>query len=336
MVRANGSYPLCPGFKSLHRHHALLKLFRSRLKTGPLKDGQRLLLAVSGGGDSVGMLALFLSSLPRPDLALGVAHVNHRLRGGDADRDRDTVEQMASVLDLPYCAEELEGKPGMGESVEEWARIGRYAALERLRRNGGWDWTATAHSLDDQAETVLLRIARGAGPSGLAGILRVSGRVIRPVLDFTGSRLREAATECGLNFVEDATNRDRRFLRNRVRLEALPVLESVMPGFTRHLAALAGLAAEALPPPGLERFAVVEGNALYYPCAALSELNDGEGLELFRSGLRLLKGDLRRIGEKHLRALWALRKAAKGAVVSLPGKWEGVREKAGIRLRRLL
>ncbi len=334
MVRANGSYPLCPGFKSLHRHHPLIKTFRRDIKALPLRDGDRVLAAVSGGGDSVGMLALLLSARPRPDLEIGVAHVHHNLRGEEADRDQAAVEALAGTLGLPFLTVRLEGVPDRGQSVEEWARLGRYAALENLRRQGGWDWVATAHSRDDQAETVLLRIGRGSGLQGLAGILPVSGHTVRPVLGLSGGELREAAQACGLRFLEDSTNRDRRYLRNRIRLDVLPAVEAAMPGFTRHLAALARLASEAPAYSRALEVAVFEGDSLYYDCSALAELTDGEGLAAMRQGLLLSRGHLRRIGEKHIRALWSLRDTRPGASVALPGGWEGVREKAGVRLRR--
>ncbi len=334
MVRANGSYPLCPGFKSLHRHHPLIKKFRQDLKSLPIRDGERVLAAVSGGGDSVGLLALFLSARPRPDLELGVAHVHHNLRGVEADRDQAAVAGLAEALGLSFRTTRLDGAPAQGQSVEEWARLGRYAALESLRTKGRWDWVATAHSRDDQAETVLLRIGRGTGLQGLAGILPVAGRTVRPVLDFSGNELRQAAADCGLGYLEDSTNRDRRFLRNRVRLDVLPAVDAAMPGFSRHLAALARLAAEAPAYSRALEVAVFEGDSLYYECSALSELTEGEGLAAMRQGLLLSRGHLRRIGEKHLRALWALKSARTGASVALPGGWEGIREKKGIRLRR--
>ncbi len=335
MVRANGSYPLCPGFKSLHRHHPLLKRFRHDLKELGLAGGQRMLLAVSGGGDSVGMLALFLSACPRPDLALGLAHVHHNLRAGEADRDQEFVYRLAETLGLPCASVTLRGKPAPAQSWEEWAREGRYAALESLRERGRWDWLATAHSRDDQAETVLLRIHRGTGLQGLAAIRPVAGRVLRPVLEFSGPELREAATACGLGYIEDSSNRDRRFLRNRLRLDVMPILEASMPGFTRRLSALARLAAEAGPRANPLEFADLSAGTLYYRCDALAALPRGEGLELLRQGLALVRGHLRSIGERHLRALWALREARPGATVALPGGWAGVREKAGIRLGAL-
>ncbi|MEW5765895.1 MAG: tRNA lysidine(34) synthetase TilS [Acidobacteriota bacterium] len=325
---------MCPGFKSLHRHHPILKKFRKWLRGSGLADGGRILLAVSGGGDSVGLLGLFLSARPRPDLELGVAHVHHNLRGEEADRDLRAVRDLARGLGLPFASSRLRSRPPRGESVEAWARAGRYAALERLRVRGGWDLVATAHSLDDQAETVLLRIARGTGLQGLAGILPRSGRVVRPALGLTGEELREAARGCGLPYLEDSTNADRRFLRNRVRREVLPAAEAALPGFSRRLAALARLAAEAAggASPKGPPVAVLEADGLYYECAALAEWSDGEGLAALREGIRSARGDLRGLTERHLRALWALRTCRPGAVVPLPGGWEGSRRERRIRI----
>jgi len=282
----------------------------------------------------VGLLALFLSIRGRPELALGVAHVHHNLRGAEADRDEAFVHDLAGSLELPFFSLRLSGGPGRGESLEEWAREKRYAALESLRSDERYDWVATAHQMEDQAETLLLRIARGTGPDGLAGIRSVSGRVVRPLLSFSGAELREAAAGCGLPFVEDSSNRDRRFLRNRLRLDALPAIEKALPGFTRGMAALARRVSTVSPSREAAEIAVLEGDTLYYACGALINLGLPSGLAALRLGLRRVTGGLRRIGERHLLALWALAGATPGARVALPGGWEGVREKSGIRVRR--
>lgn len=333
MVRANGSYPLCPGFKSLHRHHPLVKSFRKGLKALPVRDGSRVLLACSGGPDSLGMLALFLSATPRPDLALGLAHVHHNLRGGEADRDEAAVHGLASDLGLPFYSLRLSGGPVRGQSREEWAREKRYAALEELRADEGWDLVATAHSLDDQAETLLLRVHRGCGLDGLAGILPASGRVVRPVLDLTRAELGEAARACGFRPLQDSSNLSRRILRNRLRLDALPALEAALPGFSRQLAALSRRARLTRPEAEAPEVAALEGDTLYYPCETLIRLGEGAGLAALRQGLLAYRGDLRRIGERHLRALWALAVASPGATVALPGRLEGVREKGRVSVR---
>ncbi len=257
--------------------------------------------------------------------------MHHNLRGDEADRDAEAVKALAETLRLSFSMKKLSGKPERGQSTEEWAREGRYEALEAMRVHGGWDWVATAHTLDDQAETVLMRIARGTGIHGLAGIHPVAGRVVRPVLTFSGHQLREAAAACGLRWLEDSTNRDPRYLRNRVRHEVLPSLESALPGISRRLAALARLAREAAPLQA-PRIAALHAGTLYYEEEALEGLGECQALEAFRGGIREVRGHLRGITERHLRALWALRTSAPGGIVALPGGWEGTRDKGGIRI----
>ena len=332
MVRANGSYPLCPGFKSLHRHHPLLGKFRKQLRALGLCGQERLLLAISGGGDSVGMLALFLSLRRRPEFVIGVAHVEHGLRNSGGRRDAAAVAALAGECGLPFSQVSLKGRPGRGVSIEEWAREHRYAALEKLRRGGKWDFVATAHSSDDQAETVLMRIARGAGLAGIVGIRPMAGRVVRPVLKFSGVELRSLARECNLEWLSDPTNEDLRFERNRVRLEVMPFLEERLPGFSRHLTALAGEAA-SLSRPDLQEVAVMETESVYYPLEVLRSLGKERSESAFREGLRVVRGDLRRVGRAHYVAIWSLVESAPGARVALPSGWAGVREKAGIRLK---
>lgn len=332
MVRANGSYPLCPGFDSLHRHHPLLGRFRKQLRALPIREGHRVLLAVSGGGDSVGMLALFLSARPRPDVVLGVAHVEHGLRGIGGREDAAWVRDLARRLDLPAVVERLRGRPEKGQSREEWAREGRYRVLEEARVAGGWDFVATAHSADDQAETVLLRIARGAGLRGLAGILPQNGRVLRPALGFTAGDLRRVASECGLTWREDPTNSDLAVPRNRVRRQLLPSLEEALPGVSRHLAALAPEAA-SLERPALDQVAALEGGTVYYSVEVLRSLGKEGAVSVLREGLRAVRGDLRRVGRAHYGALWSLLGSPPGATADLPLGWQGVRERHGLRLR---
>ncbi len=280
------------------------------------------------------MLALFASALPRPALELGIVHVNHGLRGREAERDARMVRETASRMNLPFYGVKLRSKPKPGQSLEEWAREKRYAAIEKARRGGKWDYAATAHTLDDQAETVLLRIARGTGISGLSGIHPRSGRVLRPVLGFTGEELEEAARLAGLEVAEDSTNLDTRFARNKVRRELMPALEKAFPGFKRHLAALARHARFA----SASREADIarrDGKDVYFPLGELRSLAEGEARRQVLNGLASARGGVRRITERHVEALCALAWAPAGAKVALPGEWEGVRERCAVRLRRL-
>ena len=216
--------------------------FDDALRRAGISRAQRLLLAVSGGGDSTALL--YAGS--RMGLRVGVAHVHHGLRGAEADADAEFVRRLARDLGLPCRIEHAQVEAGPGRSPEARARVRRYAVLERIRREGGYDCVATAHSLDDQAETVLLRASRGAGPAGLAGIAPSCARrrLVRPFLEVRRAALREYLRRRGFGWREDTTNSDLGVPRNRVRHEVLPSLERVHAGASVKLAELARSAHE--------------------------------------------------------------------------------------------
>jgi len=278
------------------------------------------------------MLALFLSALPRPGVRIGIAHVNHHLRGAESKRDEMLCAAIAEKLSIPLYLLDVEKKPPKGKSIEEWAREERYSLLERCRKGKRWDFIATAHSMDDQAETLLLRIARGTGIEGLKGILSVSGKTLRPCLAMRALELRAAAKECGIPYIEDSTNKDGRFPRNRLRNEAMPLLEKALPGVTGGLSRLSKNAVreEASYP----AIAKVDGNSLYYSLSALAPLESSEAAAAFRLGLKEMKGDLRGLAARHYEAVVALIRSPKGAWVPLPGELMAEREEKGVRLRK--
>ena len=197
---------------------------------------------------------------------------------------------------------------------------------------GGWDFVATAHSTDDQAETLLLRIARGTGINGLRGILRSSPGIIRPCLGMRASELRAAAAECGIPYVEDSSNKDPRFLRNRLRNEAMQALEKALPGVTDGLMKLSrNVLLEDKKVPSVAK---EEGNSLYYSLSALALLEKGEAVAAFKLGIRAMKGDLRGLTCRHYDALAALIGSSRGAWVPLPAGLMAEREERGVRLKR--
>jgi tRNA(Ile)-lysidine synthase len=193
-----------------------------------LKTDDRVLVAVSGGADSVALL----HALHRLGLKLAVAHLHHGLRGAAADADAAFVRRLARKLAVPLLIERAEVPArarAAGISVEMAARAARYEFFARAARQLGATAVAVAHTADDQAETVLLRLARGAGPQGLGGMEPVSQRdglkIIRPLLTIRRAEIIAFLKSQRLRWREDATNRDPHFLRNRVRREILPLLE---------------------------------------------------------------------------------------------------------------
>jgi tRNA(Ile)-lysidine synthase len=223
--------------------------------------------ALSGGSDSVAQLLLLRDLAVAGDLVLaGAAHLNHQLRP-EAARDETFCRDLCTRLGVPLVVESASVAAlaaAAGVSIEVAARRARYAFLEQARASRGATVVAVAHTADDQAETVLLRLLRGAGPRGLRGILPVRGAIVRPLLECTRAALREDLTRRGQTWVEDATNADVTQPRNRVRHELMPLLAArFQPAVTRVLARTAEVVAadDAL----LESFADAAASGVVTP-----------------------------------------------------------------------
>ena len=186
-------------------------------------------MALSGGGDSVALAALLVDLAVEADWSVaGLFHLNHRLRGPESDADERFCETLARDLGVPIQVERIDvGARARADrtSIESAGHRVRYEQFARLVADKAADRVATAHTMDDLAETVLLRLVRGAGPSGLAGIRRCAGDVIRPLLDVRRDALRGFLHERGLRYRNDPSNEDLTVLRNRIRHRVLPVLE---------------------------------------------------------------------------------------------------------------
>ena len=190
--------------------------------------GQRLCAAVSGGADSMALLRLLLRIQPVFGYELTACHVNHGLRGEPADRDEAFVRAECARLNVPLrvfhpadVGAAVPAHPG-----EDWARKLRYACFDALRA-GGIDAVATAHTATDQTETLLFRLARGAGLHGAAGIRPSRPGFCRPLLCLTRAETEQVCTACGQRWVTDETNASDAYARNRLRHAALPALRSV-------------------------------------------------------------------------------------------------------------
>jgi tRNA(Ile)-lysidine synthase len=208
--------------------------------------GARVLVALSGGADSVALLHILRELEHTGELALaGVAHVNHQLRGREADEDEAFCSAMAADVGLPFAAGRVDVAglaQGTGRSIEDAARELRYAFFATAADELAADAIAVGHSADDQAETFLLRLMRGAGTRGLAGIRPRVGRVVRPLLELSRDEIRAYVSGRGLPFREDSTNRDVAIPRNRVRHELMPLLQQYAPALPAVLARQAAIA----------------------------------------------------------------------------------------------
>lgn len=209
-----------------------------------IMPGVRVLCAVSGGVDSMYLLHRMTALGAQRGFAVGCAHFNHGLRGAESDRDEAFVRAQCEKLGVPFYAGcgDVASVRGMG--TEAAARELRYAFLTRCAAEHGYDWIATAHTADDNAETLLLNLARGCGLRGLTGIPPQRGKLLRPMLDTTRAQAEAYLTAHAIPHVEDSTNAADAYARNRVRHHAVPVLESVNPAFVQHAADTAALLRE--------------------------------------------------------------------------------------------
>jgi len=215
----------------------------------------RVAVALSGGADSVALLRILAARSRELGLVLHAAHLHHGLRGAEADGDLEFCRELAAKLGLPFhearvdTVREAAADPKSCkavETIEEAARRLRYSWFRALMSEVPLDAIATAHTLDDQAETVLAKFLRGAWTEGLSGIHPElegpEGVILRPLLAATHAEIEAYLRDLGQDWREDTSNRNLTFTRNRIRHELLPLLESWNPRLREHLAQMAALA----------------------------------------------------------------------------------------------
>jgi len=284
-----------------------------------LAPGARVIVAVSGGPDSVCLLHV-LRELKIG--VVGIGHVNHKLRGEDSEEDQRFVAGLAREMKLEfYC----EAAPCAGGNLEQTARRARREFFYDLIRQGHADRVALGHTRDDQAETVLFRMLRGSGLAGLAGILPVTAEgLVRPLLDVTRGDVDAFLRARRICWREDASNREPKFARNRIRHELLPLLKGDWnPRLTESLAHLADLAYEE------ERWWAAEiarlGHHMFmsFPGAVevlaqeVAQLPRAVARRLIRCAIRQAKGSLQGVQFGHVECVLKLLEG--GGEAELPG-----------------
>lgn len=193
-----------------------------------LQDGDSVLLGVSGGADSVCMLHVLYSLREKYHLKLYIVHVNHGIRGSEAKRDADFVEQMAENLQIPFrvvTANIPEMAKEQKLSEEEAGRIFRYNTFEQVANEVGANKIAVAHNLNDNSETVLFNLFRGSRLKGLRGISPMRGQIIRPLLCCSRNEIEQYLQENNLSYCTDSTNKETDYSRNRIRLKLMPYIK---------------------------------------------------------------------------------------------------------------
>ena len=274
-----------------------------------LQPFETVVVGVSGGADSLGLL-LILKELDELRLKLIVAHLNHGLRPVEANRDAELVRGIALSLDLPFELNEvntLDFKRNKNLSLEEAARTLRYRFLIEVLNKYGADKIAIGHSLDDQAETVLMRFIRGSGLLGLSGIPPVRDNIIRPLIEVKRSDIENYLRSKGISWIEDSTNEMRVFLRNRIRHDLMPELLKYNQNIKVTLARTAYIvgveedyvtakASESIDSV-FERFGKDE---IFGNLSGYKQLPFAIRFAVIRLAIERVKGDLKRISLKHI------------------------------------
>ena len=320
------------------KHNLKELVRRSVLRHAMFEPEQALLVAVSGGVDSTAMLHILLDLSSDMSLRLGVAHLNHGLRGEESDADAEFVASLAEKCRLPHYSEHVDAQDYAsmhGLSLEEACRRLRYRFLLMIANQHGYDRVAVGHHREDNAESVLMGLLRGSGLTGLSGMVPVrADGIIRPMIDLSREWIKAYAATHGLAFVTDRTNSDTRLLRNRIRLELMPMLAS---DYNPNIVETLNRTSAVLKPEDewlSELSREMLDNALENSCRGMmtlllsgfNELRSAARRRVLRMAIEAVKGDLRRIGLSHVADVLEMAvSGSDGAELHLPD---------GIRVRR--
>lgn len=315
-----------------------------------LKEGARVLLCVSGGPDSVAMLSVFNSLKKSMCLELFIAHLNHKLRGIDSDKDEEYVRVLSKRYKLPIVTAQENIKTFAQSNkltLEEAARRVRYNFFLKVAEQMNIDVIATAHTRDDQAETVLMRLLRGTGLRGLRGISpvrKLNGFIlIRPLINIRRREIEDYLYEKKIKPRLDITNLKPGFFRNRIRLKLLPLLEKEYnPGVKELLSSLADVLDEDYNYLNLQQekafkklAKITKENTITFHLATFKREHLSIQRALVRKAIEFLKGTLGRIEYRHWQELEALiYKKPPGSIVHLPGEAEVIKTKTTLKFRK--
>jgi tRNA(Ile)-lysidine synthase len=302
--------------------------------------GSSILVGLSGGADSVALCCALLDLRERLNFRVVAAHFNHRIRGAESDRDEDFVRAMCARLRVELIVERADGlDPSISTAnLEERARDARREFLLRVADHVHADFVALGHHRDDQAETVLMRLMRGAGAAGMAAMAeRGPGRLIHPMLSISRAEIREYLELRAIPFVEDSSNASLDILRNRIRAELLPMLErDYAPGFSGRLVELASEMRSldefvtAIAARELDAMRVSGGALDVSGFGALNRAVQAVAIRLF---LAEQIGSLRKISRSHVESvLHLIIESGPSDSIDLPGGWRAEREYNFLRL----
>jgi len=323
------------------------KVHRTIRRFDMIRPGERVLVALSGGADSTALLLVLERLAPLLGATLAAAHLDHRLRGEDSDEDARFVAALAAGRGVALVSETLDVKRAAAarrRNLEETAREARADFLRRAAEATAAGRIALGHTLNDQAETVLMRLLRGSGTAGLAAIHPVlDGLFIRPLIETSRAEIVRYLESRGASWREDASNRDLRFRRNRVRAELIPYLErhlnpKALEALGRH-AASAREEADFLDSAARAAYASLaqpSGGGVSLRVSGLAGLHPALRKLVLRLALVESRGSLRAVTARHIDALLGLcRPGRSGRRIELPGGAGALRQFDRLVLRVL-
>ena len=330
------------------RHALFLReVFETIAQFDMIQKKEAVLVGVSGGPDSVALVRVLVHLAKSRDLTLGIAHLNHGLRGKESQRDERFVRDLSQKLGLPFFSKTLDIRVQAKKehlSIEEAGRNARYAFFTQTADTQGFTKIATGHNQDDNAEQVLMNLLRGSGPKGLSGIPPVrENRFIRPLIQMPKSRILNFLKAKEYPFVMDSSNTDESYLRNKIRHTLIPLLEDAFnPEIKAGLDRLSHILRQE------EGFLTAQATQAFNHCALehnktrvtlsiprLTQNHPAIVNRILRLAIARVKKDLRRITLTHIQdILTFMDRSESGKSLDLPGQIRVYRTRDTLFLRK--
>ncbi len=312
-----------------------------------LAPGDSVLIAVSGGPDSVALTLCLLSLQQDYDLKLAIAHLNHMLRKDEAERDEAFVKKLAENLGLEFYKRRSDAAlfaEKQGLSIEEAGRKLRYDFFNTISEKHGFQKIATGHTMDDNAELVIMNLLRGAGLKGLSGIPpKRDNRFIRPLIQLSKKAILDFLSECGQDYMIDSSNLETLYLRNRIRNTLIPLLQTEYnPSVIQALDRTASIFRQE------EDYLEKKAEIVFEKCLTaredsqvclsgemISGLHPAMQNRVLRKAVKWVKKDLKRISLVHLKQITELISVpGQDASLDLPGRIRIYKNKGIIRIKK--